>query len=696
MILYCIVTSAINCLASLVLALMVYWKKPRSRANLAFCWFAVTAVLWSGFYFAWQVAENADTALQYTRVLSAGAILIPIAYFHFALRLLGEEHRLSLRLGYVLSALFAGFSLVTPLVVAGVEPRLGFPFWPVPGPLYSAYLVFFAFYLIATLRMFVRGYRAADGLRRNQLRLVTLGTAAGFVGGATNFLLWYGIPIPPVGNGLVAVYVVAVGYAIIRFRLMDYDLLAVRVVAYAALVALFALVPPLILRGFSALLLITPDQAAYVPVFFASFLTLGVFVWTLSGLRRRMDSFLEERVLGNRLPNREMLRRLAARLSSAQGEAELFRDAVAGIGEALDAVDIKLYTRTEFEADYHCRTTTAAHFPESSPLARMLLETRRSVLIDEQAHGPAEEQRDFFRELRSRQGLELAVPVFGDSFFYGFLTLGPRRGHALYTDADVSLLEAIGLQIGLNLRARQLERRTSQTEKLISLGTLAAGLAHELRNPLTSIQTFSALLKERHPDPEALHEFSHVVQRDVQRIASIVENVSAFAESNKVEMAPVSLAEVLRAVGEIVRSELQRTGVRLVLPTGDSPRSVTGNHSQLLQVFINLVQNALQAMEGRSGSCIPIGFEERRSEDVEPMLCVTVADNGPGIDAAVLPYIFEPFTTTKATGERRGKHGMGLGLAIVKRIIQYHHGEIHVESQPGHGTTFKVYLPLLS
>jgi signal transduction histidine kinase len=255
----------------------------------------------------------------------------------------------------------------------------------------------------------------------------------------------------------------------------------------------------------------------------------------------------------------------------------------------------------------------------------------------------------------------------------------------------VSLLDAIGLQIGLNLRARQLERRASQTEKLISLGTLAAGLAHELRNPLVSIQTFSALLKERGTELDFQQEFSAVVQRDVNRIASIVENVAAFAESNRVQMSVVNLSEVLTAAAEIVRPELVRTGVELVMPAAEAPR-VTANYSQLLQVFLNLVQNAIQAMDGRAGSRLTITYETQQRPQ-QPLLCVNLTDNGPGIEPGLLPQIFDPFTTTKATGERRGKHGMGLGLAIVKRIIQHHHGEINVTSAPGQGTTFRVYLP---
>ena len=241
------------------------------------------------------------------------------------------------------------------------------------------------------------------------------------------------------------------------------------------------------------------------------------------------------------------------------------------------------------------------------------------------------------------------------------------------------------------MRARQLERRSNQTEKLIALGTLAAGLAHEMRNPLVSIQTFSALLRERGSDPDFLQEFSNVVQRDVNRIASIVENVSTFAESNQVQLTEVQLADVLRTVAEIFGAELTRSHVQLILPTAPL-LAIRGNYSQLLQVFLNLVQNAVQAMEDRPDSRIVVTAQPKSSGTA--LLCVSVTDNGPGIDPLLLPRIFDPFITTKDTGQRRGKHGMGLGLAIVKRIVQQHHGEIEVQSTLGAGTMFRIYLPL--
>jgi signal transduction histidine kinase len=694
MILYCVLSALLNAGASFVLGVTVLAKNYRDPRTLTFGFVTLFVSVWSVFYLMWQLAPDAATALMHVQRFSAAAILIPVLYFHFATKLTGREHRREVQVGYLLSLPLVPLSF-TDLIAAGVVPKMMFPHWPEPGLLYPAYLGVFFYYLLRSWHVLYSEFRQASFLRRNQMRYVLAYTIVGFIGGATNFLLWYDIPVPPVGNILVGAYMVGVGYAVVRFRLMEFDLLAARVVVYSVIIAALGALTPLLLELVDEL---SPASTGVVPVYVVSIFVAGVLFWWIPVVRRKVDAMLEQRVLGSRLSDRDLLRSLAGRLSSAQSETELFEKVVSSVTEALDVDDLTIYTRSEFETDFarrassHQTRATRAAFPEHSTLARALQERESSILLNEIEHQSFGEVGDYFAELRRKQGIEFAVPIIGDTFFYGFLLLGPRNTHALYTDIDVSLLEAIGLQMGLNLRARQLERRASQTEKLIALGTLAAGLAHELRNPLTSIQTFAALLREGRPDPDALHDFSGVVQRDVARIASIVENVAAFAESNRVDMTQVNLVDVLRTVAEIVHAEVERTGIQLVLPPATAVH-IIGNHSQLLQVFLNLVQNALQALNGVPGARITLEIEDHLPSSPAQLLCVTVTDNGPGIDAVLLPHIFDPFMTTKSTGERRGKQSMGLGLAIVKRIVQHHHGDIRASSVPGQGTTFRVFLP---
>lgn len=700
MILYCILSSLINAGASLVLGITVVAKSPRDPRSFSFAWVTVTVAIWSALYFCWQMASDAAAALVFCHWFSAAAIIIPVCYYQFTVRLTAQDREREIVAGYAAAAVFMVLSF-TPLIVRGVAPKLMFPFWPEPGALYPAYLGLFFYYLARSGQLLYTEYRRASFLRKNQLRYVLVYTLVGFIGGATNFLLWYDIPVPPVGNILVSFYMIGVGYAVIRFRLMEFDLLLARVAAYAVIIIALACMVPLGIALLNALAIPEVRGRGLVALYSTTVITTALLFWWIPPLRRRVDSLLEQRVLGEKLANRAQLRGLAVEISSIKDEESILRVAVQTVAKALNVRRVAMFVRSEFGTRFARRAAIgypesaamATHFENHSPLTRLLQTTRRGVLLDEMEHDPTAAGRDYFRQLRSSQLIELVVPVHADTFFYGFLVMGAREPGTLYTELDLSLLEAVCLQIGLNLRSRQLERQANQAEKLISLGTLAAGLAHELRNPLVSIRTFSALLKEHGGEPEFQQEFSAIMQRDVGRIASIVENVAAFAENNTVPFTAVGIEEVIIGAAEIVRPELTRTGVQLRgFERRDLP-PVHGNYSQLLQVFLNLMQNALQALEGRPEGRITLWVEVRSNDMHKPMLYLTMSDNGPGIDPALVPHIFEPFTTTKSIGDHPGKRGMGLGLAIVKRIINSHHGEIDVTSDVGRGTTFHVHLP---
>ena len=700
MILYCILSSLINTIASLILGVTVYSKNPRDPRSRTFAWMTVTVAAWSGLYFCWQLAPDAATALQFCRWFSVPAIVIPVCYFHFSTRLIGERHDREVLAGYGLAAIFMGLSF-TPWVVRGVEPRMMFPFWPVPGPVYPFYLAHFFYFFLRSWLLLHRACREASFFRRNQLRYVLWHTVIGFIGGATNYLLWYHVPVPPVGNVLVSLYMIGVGYAVVRFRLMEVDLLLARMIAYGVMVLVLSSIVPVFVTLIQLLPIPNMGDLNWLLLLLASFIVTVLLFWWVPPLRGHVDRLLEQRVLGEKLADRARLRQLATQISSIQDEDTMFDVAAQSVAEALNVSRVAAYIRAEFETLYSRRAFVGPPeapgeprgFKDDSPLLRRLQATRRGALLDELEHDVTEAERLYFSDLRRSRAIELVVPVFADTYFFGFFALGARQGGAIYTEIDFSLLETIGLQIGLNLRSRQLERQANQAEKLISLGTLAAGLAHELRNPLVSIQTFSALLKEHGNEPEFQEEFGAIMQRDVGRIASIVENVAAFAANSTVPFSRVKIGEVIAGVAEIVRPEIVRTGVQFRVVVPDDLPPVHGNYSQLLQVFLNLLQNAIHALEGRADGCITVTAERWAGEMSKPMLTAAVADNGAGIDAALLPRVFEPFTTTKSTGDERGKRGMGLGLAIVKRIVQSHQGQIEVISEVDRGTTFRLYLP---
>jgi PAS domain S-box-containing protein len=242
---------------------------------------------------------------------------------------------------------------------------------------------------------------------------------------------------------------------------------------------------------------------------------------------------------------------------------------------------------------------------------------------------------------------------------------------------------------------RMLEDRLRRKQKLESLGTLAAGVAHEVNNPLTwlmgNVECLQVLLDD-HGETlparvvEDLGEIAIEMRDGTERIRRIVAGLKPFTRSDEDSFGPVDLLAVLDAAVDLAGNEI-RHRARLVRRIRKVP-PVYGNAARLTQVFVNLLVNAAQAIAHGHAADNRIRIATRMADDTR--VCVTVADTGVGIPTAVLDRIFEPFFTTRAP-ERTG-----LGLSICHSIVESCGGEIEVVSQPGEGTCFNIYLPASS
>jgi len=233
------------------------------------------------------------------------------------------------------------------------------------------------------------------------------------------------------------------------------------------------------------------------------------------------------------------------------------------------------------------------------------------------------------------------------------------------------------------------EHRMERAEALANIGELAAGLAHEIKNPLAGIagalQILSADLSGGDPKREIFEETA----MQVKRIEKTVTDLLSFARPQPPEFAPVDLNEAFRAALFLVQQQSEAKRITFQEDLAPTLPQVRVDPRQIQQVFLNLILNAVQAMPG--GGKVTVRTQGiRRSnpsgEEARSAVQVEVEDTGPGIPDDIREHIFEPFFTTK-------HKGTGLGLAIVRRIVAEHRGEIKVKSFPGKGTTFTVILP---
>jgi hypothetical protein len=244
-------------------------------------------------------------------------------------------------------------------------------------------------------------------------------------------------------------------------------------------------------------------------------------------------------------------------------------------------------------------------------------------------------------------------------------------------------------------RVRDLEDRLRRADRLAALGTMAAGIAHDIRNPLTSILIFSQLMSLHHDDPDVREKFNRVVPRELERVQAVIEDMMELARPVTIHRDPVNLNEVFAQILELFESQMATQKVKLAQEYDPGLPFCMADRKRLHRCFSNLVSNAIQAMPTggdltvRTGLVPAMVFANSGSPDPqpEPALRVMVADTGQGIPADRLPRIFDPFYTTK-------EKGMGLGMAITHRIVEDHKGTIDVKSEVGLGTTFTVHFPL--
>jgi PAS domain S-box-containing protein len=275
-------------------------------------------------------------------------------------------------------------------------------------------------------------------------------------------------------------------------------------------------------------------------------------------------------------------------------------------------------------------------------------------------------------------------------------TLAIRVSTSIFHDSDGGVLGALAVLTDITALKR-LEQQIRRSDRLASLGTLSAGMAHEIKNPLVSIKTFAQLLPERYQDSDFRQTFSNLIGHEIDRIDSLVNQLLRFARPAKPQLEPAHVHQILEKSLLLVGHRLYQKDIKLTRSWDANVDTIRADADQLEQVFLNFFLNAMDAM--KNGGELNIGTEIRTDEElVSPLtqpngeaheiLRISIRDSGEGIKPDDIAHVFDPFFTTK-------DYGTGLGLSVVHGIIQEHGGQIEVESELNKGTAFHILLPLV-
>jgi signal transduction histidine kinase len=288
----------------------------------------------------------------------------------------------------------------------------------------------------------------------------------------------------------------------------------------------------------------------------------------------------------------------------------------------------------------------------------------------------------------------LSVPLVFGGQAIGTLSIYTGLSH-VFSNEEIRLLSALADLSAIAIEKARLyervvdvEEQLRQNEKLSALGLLAAEVAHEIRNPLTVLKMLYHSLDLKFPEGDPRSKDARVMGEKMEHLNRIVEQILDFARSAEPRLAPVDLNALIRELGLLTRHKLLQQNIELVRRLAPDLPRISGDAMQLEQLFLNLMLNAAEAMPDGGRLTLITRRVGRAGAGSRPRVGVEVRDTGIGMTAEQQQKAFHALLSTSKA------RGTGLGLAIVARIVEAHHGTIHLASRPGRGTTVRVELPV--
>lgn len=692
-----------------LLACFVITRNPHSRIFRLFAFYSFAASLWSALSFFYASAELEGTSLFFAHVLHIPANFIPVLFNHFLNVFLNEETRFNKRLvkvSYAIAVLLIPVTM-TEWMVTAVEPKYGLRYLLVPGPFHPYYFLFFmALALYGIWRLF-RAYLESHGPAKSQLQLLFFGTVVGYLGGVDNFLIIYDVklfPLFPYGTYGIVFYSFVTAYAIVAHRFMNIEVVVRRTAVFAGF---FVFV-----YGVFTFITILGNEFFRYSMRWDHWMAMVPMVLVITFTARPIENFLtnatDRFLFQKKYDYQELLKTFASEILTVLDLKKLADQTVDALAKImkLESAALLLYDKnTKLCSVAAAKGIADAKlvFKEQDFIVSFLKETNRPFLNDKVLDPAGRAAAENFQQDFQRLNAELCLPMELNGEFLGILCLGPKKSGENYTHEEIDLLyalvrtEAIAISNAtlFNELART-QAEAAQREKMAVIGTLAAGINHEINNPLGIargmceiflLENQEGRLKGKTPEEmgEKFSGISRKVITEIDKAASITRKLANFAKPSKgVDFEKVSIPEEIEEVLLLIGHDLKKHNIDI---QRDFPKEfpvVLGDKKQIQEVLFNIIRNAVQAMEkADSGMILLSGFAE------DGRVVVRIGDNGPGIPPEQTDQIFNPFYTTKEPGQ-----GTGLGLFIVKRLVERHKGTIDVESPAGGGTTFTLKFPL--
>jgi two-component system, NtrC family, sensor histidine kinase HydH len=559
------------------------------------------------------------------------------------------------------------------------------------------------------LELYGKYRRTLTRVEKTRIKYLLIGGVAAIGFAAADFLPRIGVPFPALGNVLTIVYLYFISQTLFRYRLLDLTELLGRMVVISTFVLILAAIYGLLVAWIPA------DQSGVF--FFNTLVASFVILILFDPLRTAVEGQVQKWMFREKYELKARIDALRHVLTNVIDLKEAVRIIISSLEESRRVTHAALYLVDADGGGYELhghlgpRPVERIDAAARRPFFERINATRGAVVSMEQlerehtvrAAGPGAETEmiDAIARTLDEMNAALCIPIVADDQVIGLLCLKDERVREAYATDEIDLFRGVAAQMAITMQNSKLYERMKERDRLAALGEMAAGLAHEIRNPLGAIKGAAQLLTptgdDGHGIPAEAREFLGIIVEEANRLNRVVSQFLDYARPYRGEPQPLDVNEVVRKSAQLVTPPpLPGPGdaaeiappVEVSLQLADDLPRARADAEQLRQVFLNLAINAVQAMPAGGKLTISTALRKggRRGGPAQ-FLEVRFRDTGVGIVASELKNLFIPFYTTK-------DKGTGLGLPISQRIVENHGGTIEVRSRVNVGSTFTVVLPV--
>lgn len=686
----------------LIVGVFAYSKRKPNPINKAFSIMLLCVSVWYIDIAGIIGAPNPEFADLWGKVFRNGLFFIPPTLLHFVLLFtnpvgISERAKKIIFASYLASCFFVVINW-TPYFTAGVrESRWGYHVQS--GPLYHLFTTQFTVCIILSLYYLILGFIHADSYQRQRLKYFSLAIGVSFILGGLGFLPMFGLDVYPIGSIVGTAGLFFAAYSVVQHRLMDVSTFMSKSLGYVLSISILA-IPSFFIVYFLEQYFFKRVETSFSLLM----ILLGIVAVLLFGkIKEKMDRSMHQIIVRDKYYYHRVLEEFSRRLVTIVDLNRLLNMLAETIEKSMGVEKISVFLYNPEKEIYRpalFRNSREApmmdiSFKTGEPFIQRLRKEKDAILrVELERDQKGAGRGDIIKNMSQLQA-EVSLPLIYSDRLIGFINLGHKSAEEMYYRKDLDLLITLSNQMAIAIENANLYENLKKSQnilrrsdRLASLGTLIASLAHEIRNPLVSIKTFTQLLPERIDDTEFRDYFLKVASGEIDRLTSLINALLGFAKPSEPNLKGQNVNDIIDKIEVLIATEARKKNITITKHyTPDLP-NVMVDAEQIKQVLLNILLNATQAIVDKGDiwietRIVQISHEDRR----EPYVQIEIRDSGVGITADNIDHVFDPFFSTRPEGS-------GLGLAISHQIVHEHGGFIDLESEIGRGTSFRIHFPL--